>query len=53
MAFATVFRRYELKYMITKKQKDIILGAMADHTMPDKYGIQQCETYILTPIPIG
>ena len=38
MAFATVFRRYELKYMITKEQKDIILGAMADHTLPDKYG---------------
>lgn len=38
MAFQTVFRRYELKYMLTLAQKETILAAMAPHMVPDRYG---------------
>lgn len=38
MAFQTVFKRYELKYMLTLEQKEIILDAMAPYMSPDKYG---------------
>ncbi len=38
MAFQTVFKRYELKYMITDSQKKIILDAMQDYMKIDKYG---------------
>ncbi len=38
MAFVTVFKRYELKYMLTTEQKKIILEAMSPHMQLDKYG---------------
>ena len=38
MSFQTVFRRYELKYMLTLQQKDIILRAMEPYMALDKYG---------------
>ncbi len=38
MAFQTVFKRYELKYMITSEQKEIILKAMKPYMKIDKYG---------------
>lgn len=38
MAFQTVFKRYELKYMLTDEQKAKLLAAMAPHMMPDSYG---------------
>lgn len=38
MAYQTVFKRYELKYMITKEQKQKILRAMEPYMRPDKYG---------------
>ncbi len=38
MAFRTVFKRYELKYMITLEQKQTILDAMSPYMSPDKYG---------------
>lgn len=38
MAFQTVFKRYELKYMITREQKAKIISAMEPHMIPDKYG---------------
>ncbi len=41
MAFQTVFKRYELKYMLTKEQKDKILQAMAPYMEPDQYGRTQ------------
>ena len=41
MAFQTVFKRYELKYMLTKEQKDKILQAMAPYMVPDQYGRTQ------------
>ena len=38
MAFQTVFKRYELKYMLTIAQKEKILEAMAPYMKLDKYG---------------
>ena len=38
MAFQTVFRRYELKYLLTVQQKDTILNAMEPYMALDKYG---------------
>ncbi len=38
MAFQTVFKRYELKYLLTKAQKESVLKAMENHMTPDQYG---------------
>ena len=38
MAFQTVFKRYELKYMLTPIQMENILEAMSSHMELDKYG---------------
>ena len=38
MAFQTVFKRYELKYMLSVLQKEKILAAMEPHMALDKYG---------------
>lgn len=38
MAFQTVFKRYELKYMLTLNQKQRILAAMEPYMEPDSYG---------------
>lgn len=38
MAFQTVFKRYELKYMITLEQKKKLLQAMEPYMTLDKYG---------------
>ena len=38
MAFQTVFKRYELKYMLTMEQKQKILEAMSPYMALDKYG---------------
>lgn len=38
MAFQTVFKRYELKYMLTLEQKEMILNVMSKYMVPDKYG---------------
>ena len=38
MAFQTVFKRYELKYMITREQKDRILRAMEPYMVQDRFG---------------
>lgn len=38
MAYQTVFKRYELKYMLTQEQKKKILEAMVPHMALDKYG---------------
>ena len=38
MAFRTVFKRYELKYMLTSLQKENILEAMLPYMEIDKYG---------------
>ena len=38
MAFQTVFKRYELKYMLTLEQKERVLAAMTPYMKLDKYG---------------
>ena len=38
MAFQTVFKRYELKYLLTLEQKEKILQAMQPYMALDKYG---------------
>lgn len=38
MAFQTVFRRYELKYLLSEEQKEKIIDAMAPYMEPDEYG---------------
>ncbi|MBE6733059.1 MAG: polyphosphate polymerase domain-containing protein [Ruminococcaceae bacterium] len=38
MAFQTVFKRYELKYMLTTEQKKRVLAAMEQYMKLDKYG---------------
>jgi len=38
MAFKTVFKRYELKYMLTLDQKKRILTAMEPYMKLDNYG---------------
>lgn len=38
MAFQTVFKRYELKYMLTLDQKEKVLAAMAPYMKLDQYG---------------
>lgn len=38
MAFQTVFKRYELKYLLTAAQKETVLAAMAAYMKLDKYG---------------
>ena len=37
MAYQTVFKRYELKYIITREQKARILGAMQPYMIPGIY----------------
>lgn len=38
MAYQTVFKRYELKYTLTKAQKERLLAEMSPHMALDKYG---------------
>lgn len=38
MAFQTVFKRYEIKYILTLEQKEKILEAMQEYMALDKYG---------------
>lgn len=38
MAFQTVFKRYEIKYMLSLEQKEKVVAAMAPYMKLDKYG---------------
>ncbi len=38
MSFQTIFKRYELKYLLTNEQKERVLSAMAPYMETDKYG---------------
>ena len=38
MSYQTIFKRYELKYILTKEQKELVLKAMEPHMALDKYG---------------
>ena len=50
MAIQTVFARTELKYLITKEQKNAILSALDSHVCQDQYGKTTIENlYLDTP----
>lgn len=38
MAFQTVFKRYELKYLLTAEDAELLRSLMAEHMEPDRYG---------------
>lgn len=38
MAYQSVFKRYELKYLLTKEQKEVVLHAIQPYMRLDKYG---------------
>ena len=38
MASPMVFERYEIKYLLTREQKDTVMSAMAPHMEPDSFG---------------
>ena len=38
MAYQAVFRRHELKYLLTEQQKQAVLSAMESHMALDRYG---------------
>ena len=38
MAYQAVFKRYELKYLLTQQQKQAVLSAMESHMALDRYG---------------
>ncbi len=38
MAYQMIFKRYELKYMITRKQKERLLTVIDQYMKPDSYG---------------
>ncbi len=38
MAYQTIFKRYELKYMLSTEQKQKVLEAIKDYMVLDKYG---------------
>ena len=38
MAYETVFQRYELKYLLTREQRQAVLRAMEPYMRPDPHG---------------
>lgn len=38
MRYQNVFKRYEMKYILTKAQKELLLQAMVPYMTPDKFG---------------
>lgn len=50
MAYQNVFKRYEMKYLITQEQKKLIMERMAEHMQGDSYGRSTiCNIYYDTP----
>lgn len=50
MSYQDIFKRYELKYLITKEQKELLLKAMESCIQPDVYGRSLvCNIYFDTP----
>lgn len=50
MSYQNTFKRYELKYLLTRKQKEIIQEAMAPYMEADAYGRSTiCNIYFDTP----
>lgn len=38
MSSPMVFKRYEIKYLLTREQKEAVMSAMTDHMDPDSFG---------------
>ena len=38
MSSPMVFKRYEIKYLLTREQKEAVMSAMTDHMEPDSFG---------------
>lgn len=50
MSYQNVFKRYEVKYLISKEQQDIIKNKMDGHMLLDQYGKSTvCSIYFDTP----
>ncbi len=50
MGYQDIFKRYELKYLVTKEQKALLLQAMEPYMQPDDYGQSCiCNIYFDTP----
>ena len=50
MSYQNTFKRYELKYLLTRKQKEMIQEAMAPYMEADAYGKSTiCNIYFDTP----
>lgn len=50
MKYQNVFKRYELKYLITKEQQRLLLEIMKEFMEPDKFGKSTiCNIYFDTP----
>ena len=39
MAYQSIFRRYEIKYLLTEEQRDAVLSAISPYMELDKYGL--------------
>ena len=49
MSYQDIFKRYEMKYMVTKEQKEVLLRKMAEYMKPDEYGRSTiCNIYFDT-----
>lgn len=53
MKTKTVFQRYELKYLMTCRQQQAVLAAMAEHMVPDEYSHSSSVTFIWIPPTTG
>ena len=53
MKTKTVFQRYELKYLMTCRQQQAVLAAMAEHMVPDEYSHSSSVTFIWIPLTTG
>lgn len=53
MSYQNVFKRYELKYLITKEQQKLLLEVMKEYMDPDQFGKSTiCNIYLDTPSKI-
>ncbi len=50
MGDQTIFKRTEMKYMLTREQQQLVMQAMEGHMVPDEYGRSTiCSLYLDTP----
>lgn len=46
MAYQSIFKRYEIKFLLTEDQHKAVLAAMEPHMVPDRYGCSTvCNIY--------